>query len=210
MELNVNWSDLKSFATARSLSIQSITFNGQYFLWAIDGPVEIAAIIPIVTPTPNPSDQYDFETNYLPTANQSPRGNVVQVLGKDALTLSPFGSINTSMTANGLTVWDIVLPQTVALRGGILFSPNANMGDWISIQVVDKDNVLGYGGAPTAPTMVATYVISWYIMPGIPNELEDISISETLPAGLYMRVNYTSTSSTAPVALINFLSYLGA
>src|ERR1035437_10341242 len=73
MELNVDWTTIKDFVNARSLSVQYFAYQGTYFIWAFDGPVELMARIPIVSPTPNPSDQYDFETNFISFANSSPK-----------------------------------------------------------------------------------------------------------------------------------------
>jgi hypothetical protein len=133
---------------------------------------------------------------------------VVQVLGADTLTLSPFGSL-ISPAAGTLTNCDVLIPMAVVLRGGIVFSPNSAMGDWFSVSVIDKDNVTGQGGTPDSPTILATYITSWYMMPGIENCVEDVSISEQLPQGLYMRIAYTSVGTTAPNVLINFITYVG-
>lgn len=210
MQFKVGWPDLKAFAAQRGTPVQWIVIDGAYNIAAIDGAMEVVCTIPITNPAQTWSEQADFELNFKANGNASPRGNVVQVLGKDELTLCPFGAINLDMTPNDLTVWDIPLPATCVLRGGTLFSPNAAMGDWISVQVVDKDNVVGAGGTPDDPTILGIYVLSWYIMPGVDNKLEDVSISETLPQGVYVRINYTSVSSTAPQVIMNFLSYVGA
>ena len=133
---------------------------------------------------------------------------VVQVLGSDTLTLCPFGAL-LSPGANTTTNCDVPLPATMVLSGGILFSPNAVMGDYIAISVVDKDNVTGQGGTPDNPTILGTYVLNFYIMPGIENRLEDVSISESLPQGVYMRIIYTSVGTIPPNVIINFISYVG-
>lgn len=134
--------------------------------------------------------------------------DVVQVLGPDSLTLFPFGDTWTA-PHNETSIQDIPLPLTMTLRGGCFFSPNAAMGDYISLQIVDKDNVLGMGASPGNPLIVAEYIMKWCVMPGVPNEIEDVSISQALPQGLYIRVNYTSTSpSVDPQIVMNFLSYV--
>lgn len=151
----------------------------------------------------------DVVNNYAyvaPPAN--PPTKVIQILGADTLSLSPFGAL-INPSANTVTNCDVVIPTSVVLKGGILFSQNSAMGDWISISVIDKDNVVGAGGTSDNPTILATYITSWYIMPNIENRVEDISISESLPAGLYMRVSYTSVGSVAPIVLINFITYIG-
>lgn len=132
---------------------------------------------------------------------------VVQVLGADSLTLSPFGAI-INPTAGTLTNCDIALPTAMVLRGGSMFSNNSSVGDWISISVIDKDNVIGAGGTPNNPTVLGIYVIGWYMMPGIENRLEDISVSQNLPQGVYMRISYTSVGNVNPKVVINFISYV--
>jgi hypothetical protein len=208
MTINVQWSSIKAFAMARNLSIQYVIANGSYYLAAIDGPMEMTCQIPM--DGSDTTDQTDFETNFMPSGNSSPKGNVVQVLGTDNLTLQPFGAIFTA-TANTVTNCDIQLGTNYVLRGGVFFSQNSVMGDNLSVMIVDKDNVTGQGGTPTSPTVLGQYVTSWYVMPGVINEIEDISISEVLLQGLYLRVAYTSVSpSVSPVFTINLLSYVGA
>ena len=206
MEFSVDWTTLKDFVTARGLSIQCITFNNTYFLWAIDGSAELSAQIPIITPAPSGSDQSDFETNFQSAANASPRGNVVQVLGKDTLVLCPFG-VSFPAPANQSTTYNYALTSPVFLRGGTLFPSPGTLGYQLSVQIIDVNNVLGAG----ANYVVATYVNGWYVMPGIPNIIEDISVSSEIPAGLYVSFVYNNTSATqATQVVVNFLSYQGS
>jgi hypothetical protein len=209
MEINVGWSDIKAFITARNVPLQYFQTNNTYYLFAADGPMEIMAQIPM--DGSDTTDQTDFETNYKANANGSPRPNVVQVLGADSLTLTPFGAFSgTTLQANSTTNWDIAMPQTMVLKGAEFFSSNATLGDWLSVFVIDKDNVTGQGGTPDNPTVLGQYAISWFIVPGLFNRVEDVSISESLMQGLYLRFAYTSTSSTvAPTAIVNFISYVG-
>jgi len=144
---------------------------------------------------------------YIPPAPPAPI-KTIQILGADTLSLSPFGAL-ISPAANTLTNCDIVIPFAVVLRGGIVFSPDSVMGDWFSVSVIDKDNVVGAGGTPDNPTILATYIASWYLMPGVVNSVEDVSISQPLPQGLYMRVAYTSVGTVAPSILVNFITYVG-
>jgi hypothetical protein len=203
-----DWASIKSLLTGRNISAQYVTVGSNYWIKAKDGIFELECLLP--TNTSLSTDSADFVANFLPSANIAPRSNVVQVLGADSLTLCPFGAYSGStLVANAVTPWDIVLPESMVLRGAVLFSPDGILGDWISVQVVDKDNVTGQGGTPSNPTILGTYAISYYLAPGIPNKVEDVSISESLPAGVYMRVNYTSTGTVAPHAIINFISYVG-
>lgn len=202
--------------TQSPVAIDSLTFAIQQstIVSALDYITQSGSDIAIFFKTPlSTGDQATLTTIMASTAIQTPipsntAQKVVQVLGADTLSLSPFGAI-ISPAAGTLTNCDIVIPVSVVLRGGVMFSPNAAIGDWICVSVIDKDNVTGQGGTSDSPTILATYIISWYIMPGIENRIEDVSISQNLPAGLYMRIAYTSVGSTAPTGLINFLSYVG-
>jgi hypothetical protein len=206
MQFGTDWATLKSFVQARGLSIQYITTPDTYYLWAIDGTAEVYSQISIVSPTPSGSDQADFETNFMPAGNSSPRGNVVQVLGKDSLVLCPFG-VSFNAPASQTTTYSYALTSAVYLRGGILFASPGTLGDQLTVQIVDVNNILGAG----ANYVVATYVNGWYVMPGIPNQIEDVSVSSEIPAGLYVNFLYTNVSSTqATQVIVNFLSYQGS
>lgn len=209
MQFKVAWSDLKAFATARGTPIQWIVIGSMYNIAAIDGPMEVTCVIPIKIPTPVGSDQADFETNYKSSGNGSPRSNIVQVLGKDTLTLTPFGAYSgTNLKANSISTWDVTLPQTMTLKGAEMYSPDAVLGDWCSVEVIDMANIVGAGGTPDNPTVLGVYVLSWYMAPGMWNRIEDVSISQPLPQGVTLRITYTSTGSVAPHAILNFFSYV--
>ena len=68
--INVGWLDFKSFLAQRKVVVQYVTLNGQYFLWAFDGPMSLSAQISI-SDTPS-GDQIDFETNFKSLGNKSP------------------------------------------------------------------------------------------------------------------------------------------
>jgi hypothetical protein len=207
MQIGVDWATIKNFAKTRSLSIQYVQTPDTYYLFAIDGLAELCSQISITLPAS--SDQIDFESNFLPNANQSPRTNVVQVLGDDTLSLAPIGTFFTA-PAGQTNTFDLVLPETMVLRGGVLFSPNASMGDYISVDVIDKDNVTGQGATPQKPITVGQYILQWFVMPNVPNEIEDVSISQTLIGGLYVRITYTSVSKIiSPQVITNLIAYTG-
>ena len=66
MLINVQWSDVKSFAQARSLSLQWVIANNIYFISGIDGSTELTCQIPL----DNSEDQLDFETNFKANGNK--------------------------------------------------------------------------------------------------------------------------------------------
>lgn len=65
---------------------------------------------------------------------------------------------------------------------------NAAYGDSIKFQVVDVDNLLGYGAG-----VVLDQFADIYVMPGA-NSIKEYAAA--LPAGLYVRMIYNSTGAT--------------
>lgn len=84
------------------------------------------------------------------------------------------------------TAFDMRLDDAVRLYGGHYWVMGAKIGDTITFQVVDKDNVLG-GGAD----VVVTEYITTMPVPGWDHERDLASPTAALiPAGLYLRVIY--------------------
>jgi hypothetical protein len=69
MNMEVNWTQFKSFVTDRGLSIQWVTINDNYWLKAFDGIFSLECIIPLDTTLS--SESVDFETNFKTNGNKS-------------------------------------------------------------------------------------------------------------------------------------------
>lgn len=131
---------------------------------------------------------------------------VVQVLGQDTFSIWTQGVLFTAV-ASQTTFFDYLLTELVFARGGVLCSFNAVPGDWISVNVIDKDNVIGLGGTPDNPTILSEYIPKWYVMPG-QNIIEDISLSSAIPPGLYFRFTYHSLGESNTIVASNLLTYV--
>ena len=84
------------------------------------------------------------------------------------------------------TAFDMRLDDDVRLYGGHYWVMGAKIGNTITFQVVDKDNILG-GGAD----VVLTEYITTMPVPGWDHERDLASPTAALiPAGLYLRVIY--------------------
>lgn len=66
--IETNWTSLKSFATSRSVSIQYVDFNGNYYLAAMDNFFAVQTLIS--KEDSENEDLIDFETNYKANANK--------------------------------------------------------------------------------------------------------------------------------------------
>ena len=136
---------------------------------------------------------------------QNQASKVIQILGADTVTLCPFGTIFDA-PANQTTTFDFKLNTGCYIKGGVMYASPGNVGDSIIVQIVDVDNIMGVG----ANTVIAIYVDNWYVIPQDMNAIEDVSLSEPIPAGLYIRFVYTNSSTTLDTKVImNILAYQG-
>lgn len=76
---------------------------------------------------------------------------------------------------------------------------NAADGDYAAFQVVDKDNVLGYG----AGLVLAEWVKKWYVPSALSVWKTSSEMVTQLPPGLYARLRYTSvgTENDVPIKI---------
>lgn len=74
----------------------------------------------------------------------------------------------------------------------------ANAGDYIAAQVIDKDNVLGYG----AGVVLDNYIHKRFIKNG--DVVSAGYCSGVISAGLYLRVKYTNTGTTDLPVFVNW------
>ena len=97
---------------------------------------------------------------------------------------------------------DYKLPYDCILTGGYLILKNHVWGDTVTQQVVDIDNVMGYG----ANVVLKEFVTNW-------NVADDVQAQQMIVAGypakpfqdLYLRVKYTSTGGTNVSVAVNYL-----
>lgn len=111
-------------------------------------------------------------------------------------------------TASVLTTTNIdwALPQERWISGGILLASGTHWGDKISLQLIDIDNVLGYG----ANTVLGEYVTDFYVVTDsqLQCQLEAPYVA-LVPAGVYVRIKYTNTSALDPVEVaLNLITHV--
>ena len=98
--------------------------------------------------------------------------------------------------ANATTNIDFKFTNERWLTGGILYANNANWGDTGSIQIVDKDNILGYGADLVLREFVKNMVMR--TDQELQQELQ-ITYVSLIKANLYLRLKYTNTNLTTAV-----------
>jgi hypothetical protein len=147
----VEWAELKSFLDTRSISAQYVEFSTKYLIVAIDGPISLNCLLDKKSPTPDPSDQKDFEDNYKTGGNQSyTDSNGIELhrnrafANTDGLKFRGTG-IKGTATKNTVTDFDYKMPEDRYINGTETFLQNQEWDDSIKLQVIDIDNILGYG-----------------------------------------------------------------
>lgn len=107
--------------------------------------------------------------------------------------------------ATSTTNVDWRFPNERWMTGGIFSTNNANWGDKVSLYVVDKDNILGYGAGVVLATFATDVVV--YAGSGRQFDIEVPYVSYIL-SGLYVRLTYTNTGSN-PVGIgINLYTHI--
>lgn len=108
------------------------------------------------------------------------------------------GVIGTA-AADTTTDFDYAMTSSWALYGLGLLQNGATFGDYVSVKIIDKDNVLGYG----ANFVVATPVVKAYVDPSSSRIQAESEYARTIPTGLYIRISYTSIAllTTTQVAV---------
>lgn len=108
-------------------------------------------------------------------------------------------------TKNSTTDFDYKIPlDDIYINGGEVTTKDSTIGDCIKIQIVDRDNILGYG----ANTVLKTYLEKWYINPNGRMVL-DVPYAGQVPKNLYLRVKYTSTGTDTDVKIaVNYFMHI--
>lgn len=99
--------------------------------------------------------------------------------------------ISGTATANTTTNIDYQLTEDRIITGGFLILQNHQFGDYVSFQVVDKDNILGYG----AGTVLNEFMTNWYVASDTQIQKgTEASYPAKVFQGLYLRIIYHSTA----------------
>lgn len=107
---------------------------------------------------------------------------------------------------NSTTNIDWKLPEDRWVSGGILLAQGTHWGDKICLQVVDKDNVLGYG----ANVVLDEYVSDFYVVTDSEFQLQlESPYIALVPANIYIRVAYSNVSLIDPVEVaFNLITHI--
>ncbi len=114
-----------------------------------------------------------------------------------------FASDNvTGVVTAGQTVnIDLKMLDDNFITGGILYTLDSKFGDYINLQVVDVDNILGYG----INTILGQYCTNWYMCSDSQEQLnETVNYPAKILSGLYLRIVYHSLGLSDVTVIINY------
>jgi hypothetical protein len=117
--------------------------------------------------------------------------------------LATFG-LKFTATLNTTTNYDKLMTKAYGMHAGVMFIKNSTFGDYLNVQIIDKDNVLGYGNN----VVLKQYINEWYVWEGRA-ELHNLTVGDLPAAGLYLRLIYNSVGTTGnvPEIIVNLISY---
>lgn len=104
-------------------------------------------------------------------------------------------AISATVNANSTANIDYKMTTPCALFGAELIQLGANFGDYVKFQVIDKDNILGFG----ANTILNEWVTKWYVDPTSSRWKVQSEYGATIPADIYIRLIYTNTNALTQV-----------
>lgn len=199
-----NWTNFKTLVDLKNASIQWVVdISGlNYHLFLVEGSFSASCVLPIGV---NNADTTDFEDNYKDNGNKQVKSTVYTEPANISLT-HYIASDVVEITAGDEETIDIELAQVNSeiqqiLYGGALYTQDANFEDYVKFQIVDVNNVLGYGTG----IVLKQYITKAYLNNN--GTFEDYDEAGAyLPVGLFLRCIYKSTKASGTTKVkINYL-----
>jgi hypothetical protein len=195
----VNWDVFKTFINS-NISVQSIDLDRSYWLKLFNGPFEIECNI-----NKDTDECTDFETNFKSHCNKIIKSTVLTEPANISLTLYKAPDV-VEVNAGSTVTIDLQLTQVSnevqqIIYGGALYTDSPGFNDHVKFQIIDIDNVIGYGNN----VVLKEYIEKAYL--NNHNTFEDYDEAGAyLPVGIYLRCIYTSTKSSGTTKIkINYL-----
>lgn len=205
----MNYTDFKTMMIAKETNnvIQYEDQTTQYKLWFYDGIDKYSCFVEITDPAND--DQLDFETNYKDNANKpiGPKAPdstpYVRVTEKTVGKYLQLYGFEIECPKNETTNYDIKWTTDIEFTGAKAFDEKGIKGNYSNMQLIDKDNILGYGAGFILHEFgkkVPSYIL---------NNGCDINTTTaaTINQGLYIRIQYVNNSQEEDTTVFVALKY---
>lgn len=141
--INVSWSTLRDFAVAKSLSIQYVDADGNYYLAAIDAAFRLDCVL---NKTQNVDEVAEFEATYKTNGNRTltqkmllddGNGNVANQLDTDNALI-----VRIKAAKRGWSFWAVPIEITTSTIGGSMYAKDSAGVDipGITCKIYDSNN----------------------------------------------------------------------
>lgn len=207
----LSYSAFKEIVLAKDLKWQYSEEDACYRIWAFDVQCRYGCSIYKSNPglvggfnwAAEEANLNDFLANYKPTANNKLENPTVPDNVFSMQTQKVFWEFAKNATSEQLFQLANLDGESYVykyLSGADWKVYDAVEGDWVKFQVVDHDNILGYG----ADFVLKEYVVGKYIWNETPMECVSMAPGR-LPVGLYLRCIYVSVGTeNNPRMYVNF------
>lgn len=191
--VKLSWTEFKSRITDKKLQHQIELYKSKYICTAVDGTITYKTVVRKKDVGFESADQVDLETNYLSTANRP----IQQPFSNDGGHKFRGTGVSGTATKNSTTNVDYKLTEDRNINGLQILLKDHSFGDSADFQVVDVDNVLGYG----AGLVLDEFGTSWYFPEDIQMHEVQLNYKALINGGLYLRLKYHSTGTVNDVAV---------
>lgn len=203
-----DWKLWKATAlTKKQLNPQFTDKGDTYSVWANDGNDTLLISLPKTLPDqqdasgettiPNP-DAQDFERTVMPNCNLSV-GTTIGPFAKPTHRFDGKTVIGAPQPGPPTNIdMKVVGAAGRTLNGGRLIAYDSARKDTVTFQIVDVDDILGYG-----PGTVLDEFMTWGVFVSFPMELS-LPYSVDIPEGLYIRCVYQATGILPVIVVINY------
>lgn len=193
IDYGTDWSEFRKWidGTNANLRFTWVDEGASYFIIATDAG--ILRTVGINKNSEISNNELDFETNFKNLSNLPFETLVSQKPYASSKEVTKFVG-HLYECSSGITNHDELILNPIKLQGGYYWVNGANLGDRVSLSVVDKDNILGKGN---------NIILNQYVdrMPVAPwQHMQEISTTSAglIVSGLYLRLTYENIG-TQPV-----------
>lgn len=197
-----SWTDFKQICiTTKNLNCQyRVPAEGGYDLYGPDGGVFMWVIS--LRPGVNDADIDDFEDNHKAAFN-FPVGTRQYTFPTSDYEFAP-KIVQDTCPAGSTKAVLLVVDENLRLNGGKMVTDgNAVFGDWIECQLIDHDNLLGYGVDTVLKNWIPKWVVDW-------KNCSEMIVTPYIgapPTGMYLRFTYHSVGAQPVGFAVNLWSH---
>jgi hypothetical protein len=189
MILKSSWSEIKRLSNEKNLPVQWVEALGQVYVMVVDGAFNVHCILDYET-----TDYEEFVASYKTSTSRRVSTSTAALVNPEDYRFRGTSTGWATCVAGQTTNIDITPSATEDrwVSGGILLTDNVVLGDTVSFSVVHP--IVG---------VVETYVPSWSVLPGLSQQKIEVYPAR-IPAGLKLRVSYTSTGTSDASCSVNY------